>query len=379
MADFWRDLVLTAMRNMSVTLGTVLPSILAMLTLVVLGAVLGWIAWALVGRLARAMDLDQRSRTWGVTSALARAGVYRPPSQVLRLVAFWGIFVIFATMGIDALAIPGAAGARLRRGIRSPTFNSAAGARTCRRGRPSVWGWPTTGAASLGGARGVGSDSPRARDMVAREVHWSVSGALITLEGVEGSGKTTQMMRLERWLRQQGRKVEHTREPDGTRLGAEVRRLFERPGVHPQPLVEVFLFMAARQQHVAEKIRPWLDRGRVVLSDRYADATVAYQGYGRGVDPDLIRELNTRATGGVVPDLTLLFDLDPAEGLRRIRGRRLDRFEREALAFHRRVRRGYLEIRRAEPKRVRLIRAARPPAVVEAEVRAIVEDFFRGA
>jgi dTMP kinase len=116
-----------------------------------------------------------------------------------------------------------------------------------------------------------------------------------------------------------------------------------------------------------------------VLSDRYADATVAYQGYGRGVDPDLIRELNTRATGGVMPDLTLLFDLDPAEGLRRIGGRRLDRFEREALAFHRRVRRGYLEICRAEPKRVRLIRAARTPDVVEAEVRAIVEDFFRGA
>ena len=208
-----------------------------------------------------------------------------------------------------------------------------------------------------------------------------MSGALITLEGVEGSGKTTQMMRLERWLRQQGRKVEHTREPDGTKLGLAVRRLFERPGVHTKPLVEVFLFMAARQQHVAEKIRPWLDRGRVVLCDRYADATVAYQGYGRGVDPDLIRELNARATSGVMPDLTLLFDLDPAAGLRRNRakGRRLDRFEREALAFHRRVRRGYLEICRAEPNRVRLIRAARPPAVVAGEVRAIVEDFFRGA
>jgi len=207
----------------------------------------------------------------------------------------------------------------------------------------------------------------------------SVSGALITLEGVEGSGKTTQMMRLERWLRQQGRKVVHTREPDGTRLGLAVRRLFERPGVHPKPLVEIFLFMAARQQHVAERIRPWLDRGRVVLCDRYADATVAYQGYGRGVDPDLIRELNVRATSGVMPDLTLLFDLDPAEGLRRIGGRRLDHFEREALAFHRRVRQGYLEICRAEPKRVRLIRAARPPAAVAAEVRAIVEDFFCGA
>jgi dTMP kinase len=208
-----------------------------------------------------------------------------------------------------------------------------------------------------------------------------VSAVLITFEGVEGSGKTTQMMRLERWLRQQGRKVEHTREPDGTRLGVEVRRLFERPGVQPKPLVEVFLFMAARQQHVTEKIRPWLDRGRVVLCDRYADATVAYQGYGRGVDPDLIRELNARATSGVMPDLTLLFDLDPAAGLRRNRakGRRLDRFEREALAFHRKVRRGYLEILRAEPKRVRLIRASQPPDVVEAEVRTIVEEFFRGA
>ena len=206
-----------------------------------------------------------------------------------------------------------------------------------------------------------------------------MSGALITLEGVEGSGKTTQMMRLERWLRRQGRKVEHTREPDGTRVGVAVRRLFEHPGVHPKPLVEVFLFMAARQQHVTEKIRPWLDRGRVVLCDRYADATIAYQGYGRGVDPNLIRELNTRATGGVMPDLTLLFDLDPTEGLRRIRARRLDRFEREALAFHRRVRRGYLEILRAEPKRVRLIRAAQPPDVVETEVRTIVEEFLRGA
>jgi len=111
MTDFWRDLVLTAMHNMSVTLGTVLPSILAMLTLVALGALLGWIAGAFVSRVALALDIDQRSRTWGVSSALARAGVYRAPSQVLRLVAFWGIFVIFATMGLDALAIPGAPGA----------------------------------------------------------------------------------------------------------------------------------------------------------------------------------------------------------------------------------------------------------------------------
>jgi dTMP kinase len=203
---------------------------------------------------------------------------------------------------------------------------------------------------------------------------------LITFEGVEGSGKTTQMLRLERWLREQHQqKVERTSEPDGTRLGVAVRRLFETPQAQPRPLTEVFLFMAARQQHVAEKLGPWLRAGGVVLCDRYTDATVAYQGYGRGVDPDLVRELNVHATGGLSPDLTLLFDLDPRLGLRRIGRRRLDHFEREALAFHRRVRRGYLEILRAEPKRVRLVDAAREPAAVAVDVRAIVGEYLRGA
>lgn len=203
-------------------------------------------------------------------------------------------------------------------------------------------------------------------------------GILITFEGVEGSGKTTQMVRLERALRRQGYRVERTREPDGTALGAAVRRVFERPGVRPESLAEMFLFMAARHQHVREKIGPWLARGRVVLCDRYTDATIAYQGHGRGVDLDLIRELNVHATGGLLPDLTLLFDLPPAEGFRRIGHRRLDHFEREKLAFHRRVRRGYLELHRAEPKRIRLIAAARPQAEVAQQVRATVEEYLRG-
>jgi len=113
-------------------------------------------------------------------------------------------------------------------------------------------------------------------------------------------------------------------------------------------------------------------------SDRFTDATLAYQGHGRGVDLGLIRELNVRATEGIAPDLTLLFDLDPAEGFRRI-GRRRDHFERERIEFHRRVRRGYLEIWRAEPKRVRLVHAGRSPALVADEVRSIVEEFLGGA
>jgi dTMP kinase len=184
------------------------------------------------------------------------------------------------------------------------------------------------------------------------------------------------MVRLARRLERAGYPVERTSEPDGTRLGMAVRRLFERG---PAPLAEMFLFLAARHQHVTERIGPWLRRGRVVLCDRYTDATVAYQGYGRGLDRELIRELNVRATGGVLPDLTLLFDLDPAVGFRRIGRRRRDAFERQALAFHRRVRRGYLQIQRAEPKRVRLVQAHRPEAAVAAEVRALAEEFLGGA
>ena len=201
-------------------------------------------------------------------------------------------------------------------------------------------------------------------------------GVLVTFEGVEGSGKTTQMLRLARWLKRQGYPVEQTREPDGTPFGAAVRRLFEHD---VPPLTQTFLFLAARHQHVVERIRPALRARRVVLCDRYTDATVAYQGHAGRLEPELIRELNLRATGGVLPDLTLLFDLDPSVGLRRIGRRHRDHFERQALAFHRRVRRGYLEIQRAEPKRVRVVDAGRSPDAVAADVQAIVGEFLRGA
>jgi dTMP kinase len=207
----------------------------------------------------------------------------------------------------------------------------------------------------------------------------AVRGVFITFEGVEVAGKTTQITRLAQHLVRRGHSVEQTAEPGGTGLGRVIRRLLERPDLAPDPITEAFLFMADRRQHVTECIGPALRRGRIVLCDRYTDATVAYQGYGRGVDPDLLRELNLHATGGLQPDLTLLFDLDPREGFRRIGARQLDRFEREKLAFHRRVRRGYLEILKAEPKRVRIVRAARAPAVIAAEVALLVDELLGAA
>jgi dTMP kinase len=199
---------------------------------------------------------------------------------------------------------------------------------------------------------------------------------LITVEGVEGSGKSTQCVRLAQHLSARGLEVVRTSEPDGTPLGSRVRALFEADGPTPTPLTQTFLFMAARQEHVTRVIAPALVRGAVVISDRYADATVAYQGYGQGMDVQTIRELNMLATGGVLPDLTLVLDLDPAAGMRRIRGRALDTFEKMDTAFHRRVREGYLEIARADKNRVVVLDADREPDALHADVVRAVDELL---
>jgi len=201
-------------------------------------------------------------------------------------------------------------------------------------------------------------------------------GFFITVEGVEGSGKTTHCKRLGQWLAARGLEVVLTSEPDGTPLGSAIRGLFEQDGMPPTPLTQTFLFMAARQQHVAEIIRPALARGAVVVSDRYADATLAYQGFGGGVELETIRDLNALATGGVMPDLTILLDLDPAEGIRRISDRPLDAFEKMDVGFHRRVREGYLEIARAEKNRVVVLSAAQPKDALHAAVVRAVEGLL---
>src|SRR5438876_368952 len=160
------------------------------------------------------------------------------------------------------------------------------------------------------------------------------AGVLITFEGPDGSGKSTQMERLGERLRGAGLAVELTREPKGTTLGEAI---FGLHSLRPEPLAELFLMLAQRAQHVAEKIRPWLDSGRVVLCDRFVDASVTYQGYGRGLGSCLVQTLNAHAAGDMVPDLTLLLDVPPEVGFARIGDRRVDRFECEGPEFHERV------------------------------------------
>lgn len=201
-------------------------------------------------------------------------------------------------------------------------------------------------------------------------------GVLITVEGVEGSGKSTHCRCLAERLRARGLEVVLTSEPDGTALGAAIRALFETDGPPPTPLTQTFLFMAARQQHVNQVIRPALARGAVVISDRYADATVAYQGFGQGVDVQTIRDLNALATGGLLPDFTVVLDLDPATGMARIDDRPLDAFERMDLSFHQRVREGYLEIARAEKNRVVVLKADREKDALSADVARVVDEFL---
>src|SRR5262245_22521817 len=197
---------------------------------------------------------------------------------------------------------------------------------------------------------------------------------LITFEGVEGSGKSTQCRLLADHLKQRGLDVAVTSEPDGTALGRVIRGVFEVGDGPPTPLSQALLFMAARQQHVVQVIEPALRRGALVLCDRYADATLAYQGYGQGLALETIRDLNLLATGGVLPDLTVLLDLPAEVGMARIERRRLDVFERMDLSFHRRVREGYLEIARAEKSRVVVLSADQEPAVLHAAIVTAVEE-----
>ena len=207
-----------------------------------------------------------------------------------------------------------------------------------------------------------------------------MAGAFITFEGIDGSGKSTQMRMLASELRLRGLEVVTTREPGGTSLGKRIRTVLLDLQEQVDPLAELLLYAADRAQHVRTLLRPALEQGRLVLSDRYADATVAYQGAGRGFPPETVAEVVKLATGGLKPDLTLIFDLSVAECTTRARRRahngQVDRLDTEDAAFYTRVRNAYLQIAEAEPERVRLVDASGSIDETHARVVDVVMPFI---
>jgi dTMP kinase len=201
----------------------------------------------------------------------------------------------------------------------------------------------------------------------------------VTFEGPEGSGKTTQATSLAEWLRGRGHDVLTTREPGGTAIGDRVRSILLDPVVtEMQPEAEALLFSAARAQHVRQVIQPHLQRGGVVLCDRFADSTLAYQGYGHGLDLAQLHTITDFATGGLKPDLTVYLDIDVEAGLRRkaadagADASQWNRMERKALAYHLRVRAGYLAMAADEPARWLIVDANQPAAAVQQRIRDCV-------
>lgn len=188
-----------------------------------------------------------------------------------------------------------------------------------------------------------------------------MTGLFITLEGGDGTGKSTQAELLGEWFTAKGREVLFTREPGGTDLGLELREIVLHSRGHIAPRAEALLYAADRAHHIATVVRPAIERGAVVIQDRYIDSSVAYQGAGRVLDPAEVRFVSMWATEGLVPDVTIVLDLDPAIGRERLdaANKRFDRLEAEALEFHTRVRNAYLEMATAEPERFIVVDASK--------------------
>lgn len=206
----------------------------------------------------------------------------------------------------------------------------------------------------------------------------SSKGVFITFEGPDGSGKTTQIRMLADLLKAQGYSVVLTREPGGTPIGDQIRQvLFDLGNTEMHPRTEILLFQASRAQHVEELIKPSLAEGKIILCDRYADSTLAYQGYGHQTDLEQLKMIVHYATGGLQPDLTILLDLDAEEGIRRRNhGGEWNRLDAYQLAFHQRVRQGFHQLAKEDPQRWVIIDAVQPPEVVHAAVRDTVLKYL---
>jgi len=201
----------------------------------------------------------------------------------------------------------------------------------------------------------------------------------ITFEGGEGCGKTTHSKKLKSYLEKKGFKVVLTREPGGTAFGRKLRKTLLARGTVLDCTAELLLFAADRAQHLQEVILPSIKAGRIVICDRFIDSTVAYQIGGRGLPEDMVRYLNFISSRGILPDLTILLDVSPEIAIKRAAKEEVrDRFEREDLAFHKKVRDAYLKIAAQDPKRVKLVDAADPIAEVERDIRLIIDRSMKG-
>ncbi len=200
-------------------------------------------------------------------------------------------------------------------------------------------------------------------------------GLFITFEGADGCGKTTQMGLLAQYLTSKGYDVLLTREPGGKGLGEKIREILLNYEGEVSDRCESFLFLADRAQNIDITVNPAIEQGKMVLCDRHIDSTVAYQGYGRGLDIDRINKLNMLATDGKKPDLTFVFDIDTETSMKRV-GKDKDRMESAGLEFHNRVRQGYLELAKQEPERIKVVDATKSIEEIHAQVIKIINNYL---
>lgn len=206
-----------------------------------------------------------------------------------------------------------------------------------------------------------------------------MKGIFISLEGIEGTGKTTQAGLLAEYLSGKGFTVTKTEEPGGTRISLKIRDILLSPESRGMaPVTELLLYNASRVQHIRETIMPALERGEVVVTDRFSDSTVAYQGYGRGIDLGLINSLDLISTNRLRPDITVLLDIDVETGLRRNRRiNKKDRLEMEDVSFHEKVRKGFIELAAKEKKRIKVVDCSGTAETVHKNIIVVIDDFLK--